>query len=157
MARIEHVDAELFGVEIRPVLPFARDERVESCRGRLRDQRTSRAGHDPNPLHALGPERESPRRCTERFGQCPAQLLPRSVVLAPDAGGGTVVRAEIAANLYLEHSGKHGVVSDIRMTVERKVCGVEGDVSLDRKSTRLNSSHGYISYAVFCLKKKKIS
>src|SRR3989449_3411785 len=27
--------------------------------------------------------------------------------------------------------------------------------SKDRKSTRLNSSHGYISYAVFCLKKKK--
>src|SRR2546429_1196418 len=26
--------------------------------------------------------------------------------------------------------------------------------ALDRKSTRLNSSHGYISYAVFCLKKK---
>src|SRR2546429_6491847 len=26
----------------------------------------------------------------------------------------------------------------------------------DRKSTRLNSSHGYISYAVFCLKKKKV-
>src|SRR3989449_4736896 len=30
-----------------------------------------------------------------------------------------------------------------------------GDTSGDRKSTRLNSSHGYISYAVFCLKKKK--
>src|SRR2546429_9670010 len=30
---------------------------------------------------------------------------------------------------------------------------VRGEV--DRKSTRLNSSHGYISYAVFCLKKKK--
>src|SRR2546422_4553585 len=28
------------------------------------------------------------------------------------------------------------------------------DPVLDRKSTRLNSSHGYISYAVFCLKKK---
>src|SRR2546429_6471191 len=28
-------------------------------------------------------------------------------------------------------------------------------VQRDRKSTRLNSSHGYISYAVFCLKKKK--
>src|SRR2546429_6319377 len=27
--------------------------------------------------------------------------------------------------------------------------------AIDRKSTRLNSSHGYISYAVFCLKKKK--
>src|SRR2546422_7007010 len=31
-----------------------------------------------------------------------------------------------------------------------------GDPHGDRKSTRLNSSHGYISYAVFCLKKKKI-
>src|SRR5687768_18110486 len=33
---------------------------------------------------------------------------------------------------------------------------VVGDVKPeDRKSTRLNSSHGYISYAVFCLKKKR--
>src|SRR5687768_18135486 len=32
--------------------------------------------------------------------------------------------------------------------------GVLGE-GRDRKSTRLNSSHGYISYAVFCLKKKK--
>src|SRR2546422_6922804 len=32
----------------------------------------------------------------------------------------------------------------------------DGDgLKTDRKSTRLNSSHGYISYAVFCLKKKK--
>src|SRR2546429_5970774 len=30
-----------------------------------------------------------------------------------------------------------------------------GTAAQDRKSTRLNSSHGYISYAVFCLKKKK--
>src|SRR2546429_9128374 len=32
-----------------------------------------------------------------------------------------------------------------------------GELDSDRKSTRLNSSHGYISYAVFCLKKKKKS
>src|SRR2546422_8321347 len=31
----------------------------------------------------------------------------------------------------------------------------QGVAAVDRKSTRLNSSHGYISYAVFCLKKKK--
>src|SRR2546422_4668220 len=31
---------------------------------------------------------------------------------------------------------------------------VDALLSRDRKSTRLNSSHGYISYAVFCLKKK---
>src|SRR2546422_5949987 len=41
----------------------------------------------------------------------------------------------------------------------RHVVGVKaasgGAGQRDRKSTRLNSSHGYISYAVFCLKKKK--
>src|SRR3989449_2882812 len=42
------------------------------------------------------------------------------------------------------------------------LCKTEGlallvDSTLDRKSTRLNSSHGYISYAVFCLKKKTTS
>src|SRR2546422_5868077 len=31
---------------------------------------------------------------------------------------------------------------------------IDGRDDVDRKSTRLNSSHGYISYAVFCLKKK---
>src|SRR2546429_5494230 len=37
------------------------------------------------------------------------------------------------------------------MLIEKFIC------PLDRKSTRLNSSHGYISYAVFCLKKKNSS
>src|ERR1039457_6923764 len=35
-------------------------------------------------------------------------------------------------------------------------CARLGDMHVDRKSTRLNSSHLVISYAVFCLKKKKI-
>src|SRR2546430_10171131 len=39
---------------------------------------------------------------------------------------------------------------DTRVLQRRGVVGVE-----DRKSTRLNSSHSQISYAVFCLKKKK--
>src|SRR3989449_7778110 len=34
------------------------------------------------------------------------------------------------------------------------VIDARGRIVIDRKSTRLNSSHGYISYAVFCLKKK---
>src|SRR2546429_3085817 len=37
----------------------------------------------------------------------------------------------------------------------RKPASKERSWMRDRKSTRLNSSHGYISYAVFCLKKKK--
>src|ERR1041385_9296358 len=36
-----------------------------------------------------------------------------------------------------------------------KVEGGPSPTRIDRKSTRLNSSHGYISYAVFCLKKKQ--
>src|SRR5205809_5005413 len=44
------------------------------------------------------------------------------------------------------------------MSPERKEppdIDVDFEHERDRKSTRLNSSHGYISYAVFCLKKKK--
>src|SRR2546428_8984503 len=37
----------------------------------------------------------------------------------------------------------------------RDIWSTPGDVFADRKSTRLNSSHDQISYAVFCLKKKK--
>src|SRR2546429_2374042 len=43
---------------------------------------------------------------------------------------------------------------DLPDHVASQVVRVARDV--DRKSTRLNSSHGYISYAVFCLKKKKL-
>src|SRR2546429_5248827 len=50
----------------------------------------------------------------------------------------------------------------LTLTRKRKTCSASpsfgfifsGDQTRDRKSTRLNSSHGYISYAVFCLKKK---
>src|SRR5205809_2434276 len=40
------------------------------------------------------------------------------------------------------------------VTAARVARHFKGMISGDRKSTRLNSSHGYISYAVFCLKKK---
>src|SRR2546430_6482871 len=60
----------------------------------------------------------------------------------------------------------HENLGDLRMAdrfaglVRQKVLfGNVGDVfgfRIDRKSTRLNSSHSQISYAVFCLKKKKI-
>src|SRR2546422_5567397 len=47
-----------------------------------------------------------------------------------------------------QHSG---VCASRRPSPRENAVGLSGD----RKSTRLNSSHGYISYAVFCLKKKK--
>src|SRR5258708_37275982 len=41
-------------------------------------------------------------------------------------------------------------------TIEEYVLGESTSIMRDRKSTRLNSSHQIISYAVFCLKKKKV-
>src|SRR2546422_6045619 len=43
----------------------------------------------------------------------------------------------------------------VMKTAELWDVGSDAPLLRDRKSTRLNSSHGYISYAVFCLKKKK--
>src|SRR2546429_7159493 len=53
--------------------------------------------------------------------------------------------------LHRGEKGRHGHVR----TRARGGGGARG--ARDRKSTRLNSSHGYISYAAFCLKKKKES
>src|SRR2546422_7468253 len=47
------------------------------------------------------------------------------------------------------------LVAEVLNVIRRLAEG--GMTMIDRKSTRLNSSHGYISYAVFCLKKKKES
>src|SRR2546429_6991874 len=43
---------------------------------------------------------------------------------------------------------------DRRCRRQNNLSALVAHVAEDRKSTRLNSSHGYISYAVFCLKKK---
>src|SRR6266705_5220956 len=51
------------------------------------------------------------------------------------------------------HPGQR-VVQD-QLPPERAVGEVRGELPVDRKSTRLNSSHRTISYAVFCEKKKK--
>src|SRR2546422_7890028 len=61
------------------------------------------------------------------------------------ADPGDPVRAAEAAG---EEENPFGTALNRRRRAGRARAG-------DRKSTRLNSSHGYISYAVFCLKKKK--
>src|SRR5687768_17779775 len=60
-----------------------------------------------------------------------------------------VLRAGSARAPSLARDRRQGNAFRDRAAVRRRI----GDQ--DRKSTRLNSSHGYISYAVFCLKKKK--
>src|SRR5258708_9138423 len=68
---------------------------------------------------------------------------------------GTPARAvsEEAMALLLAHRWP-GNVRELMHVVQRAALLSGGEV-IDRKSTRLNSSHQIISYAVFCLKKKK--
>src|SRR5256884_5892537 len=55
----------------------------------------------------------------------------------------------------VDHGRGGGQQGDLVLRLD--LPGVQHHLLADRKSTRLNSSHGYISYAVFCLKKKKSS
>src|SRR3712207_9230249 len=57
----------------------------------------------------------------------------------------------------LDEASKHGLADFLlhRPLVVGVSGGTDSMALLDRKSTRLNSSHANISYAVFCLKKKK--
>src|SRR5690554_3772448 len=61
-------------------------------------------------------------------------------------------------DVYLERMIKQPINFETSVTVKNSLAFSTsiGFVFIDRKSTRLNSSHVRISYAVFCLKKKKI-
>src|SRR2546422_3023252 len=69
------------------------------------------------------------------------------------------------ARIVAEYAGERAVGARVGgLRAERAVRSHAAEIRVhghppilhrDRKSTRLNSSHGYISYAVFCLKKKK--
>src|SRR2546421_8928058 len=87
----------------------------------------------------------------------PYTTLFRSRVVAVTGDGGllmniqeleTAVRLGLGFVVLIFHDDGYGV---IRWKQERQF----GHTAGDRKSTRLNSSHDQISYAVFCLKKKK--
>src|SRR2546426_7434441 len=69
--------------------------------------------------------------------------------------GDHVLVAHRAAGLDHRRDARRG--DDVEAVAEReeRVRGADRALGADRKSTRLNSSHLVISYAVFCLKKKK--
>src|SRR3712207_8431993 len=67
----------------------------------------------------------------------------------PSVGGGGVL---MVVRLVAAVVARGGLVS---VEGDRLRCRLPKGEELDRKSTRLNSSHANISYAVFCLKKKK--
>src|SRR2546430_4961719 len=73
--------------------------------------------------------------------------------------GDRAARDNAARFLEELNAGGATVGRDNQLDVVVLIAGADEDahrlVPLDRKSTRLNSSHSQISYAVFCLKKKK--
>src|SRR3712207_7797632 len=85
--------------------------------------------------------------CEQGPTSTPCGVCGSCVALAPD-GPGSLDVIEIDA-------ASHGGVDDARDLRERAFFAPVNSRYKDRKSTRLNSSHANISYAVFCLKKKK--
>src|SRR3989454_9058032 len=81
---------------------------------------------------------------------------PLAVLLAEDGAGCPVGLAELSIRAYAEGCGSNRVayLEGWFVVPKARRSGV-GQALIDRKSTRLNSSHLVISYAVFCLKKKK--
>src|SRR2546422_5713323 len=80
-------------------------------------------------------------------------LFPYTTLFrSPYQQGITLARASAHSELRLYECG-HGCWLPNDLPILRDNSSLPSDE--DRKSTRLNSSHGYISYAVFCLKKKK--
>src|SRR5256884_3491956 len=68
------------------------------------------------------------------------------------------IRSRVAGAVQAVHFREGALVKqgDLLITIDPAPYAAEVErAEADRKSTRLNSSHGYISYAVFCLKKKK--
>src|SRR5687768_18086868 len=82
----------------------------------------------------------------------PYTTLFRSEQMALGRAGIEMQRAESAEDGRVVVLDAGGDVEEARL----EIADEEDQLFTDRKSTRLNSSHGYISYAVFCLKKKKI-
>src|SRR3712207_8543980 len=84
-----------------------------------------------------------------------SEQAPPVGVPALDLGG--VVRGRDAhdpvALLVVEAEAEQVVVGAVQDAADGRA-GLRAPVGVDRKSTRLNSSHANISYAVFCLKKK---
>src|SRR5439155_10740401 len=79
-------------------------------------------------------------------------LAPVGELRAIDHAGGAVIHAELALVVVRYHGDR--APADRARDLERHAAETAGGAQ-DRKSTRLNSSHVAISYAVFCLKKKR--
>src|SRR5574344_2266022 len=82
-------------------------------------------------------------------------LTAKGTTLGADDGIGDAIELAILDSEDIEHGPLECVFTRDEETGLTGAHGMKADFMTDRKSTRLNSSHQIISYAVFCLKKKK--
>src|SRR2546429_7367737 len=84
-------------------------------------------------------------------------LFPYTTLFRSYSGASRPAQAQESGRRAAALRRRHlqGSAKEIRRTAARCAQYPKASKEGDRKSTRLNSSHGYISYAVFCLKKKK--
>src|SRR2546430_13572479 len=85
----------------------------------------------------------------------PYTTLFRSPQVTALAGGGADPRAVFGAAREGDEAAR-AVVAEVARRIALHVAPFAAVADVDRKSTRLNSSHSQISYAVFCLKKKTL-
>src|SRR6266511_4539810 len=115
-----------------------------------------RSGADPTSPRARAPlvwylrMRELERDPTDSFDST-ALRAPLAVV-GPGRVGRSLARAALDAGLEVELAGRRDAVAAAESAEIALLCVPDGAIEEDRKSTRLNSSHVKISYAVFCLK-----
>src|SRR2546422_910599 len=134
--------------------PEGRNQTFQLVGGRVRD-------FDPTPtltapdlhachecaLHRLLERRQLYRAPARRRG--PRASLLDALLRRPHGPG---VGEDLVPQLQLFRAVRQG--KQRARVAHREPAGAQIFLDRDRKSTRLNSSHGYISYAVFCLKKK---
>src|SRR3712207_7392603 len=78
-------------------------------------------------------------------------LFPYTTLFRSDEADGAIAKVRVAQDLAQEQAPAVSRADD----QHGARVGAGAEAAQDRKSTRLNSSHAHISYAVFCLKKKK--
>src|SRR2546422_10574255 len=140
------------GTRVPPPAPgtLARRPGLDECRRSLAQPLAQDPGQVPEQLRSG--ERKALPQPLHR-GEVQPEQLDR--LLGDDVSASHAVREQ-------RHFAEHGShledrerpLDTIGPAVEHAHASRDHHVHPDRKSTRLNSSHGYISYAVFCLKKK---
>src|SRR2546422_8477989 len=120
-------------------------------RSRGPDEGRELPGHGVHRLE----QRAAQLRDVDRGGQLIREGMDREYVLRPVQFALVVLELERADHRVPELERDHHEALHVERRVRHPLVARHVVDHEDRKSTRLNSSHGYISYAVFCLKKKK--